>query len=314
MRAGVADPSETRFVDSAGEWIMAHQVVLDQPWRGLRKLVKMAELAITECLETIPAKDWSKIPLLLCVAESRRPGRIDDLNSELFSEIQKTLGVEFADDSLVIPQGRVSFGIALKRARELIARRRYPWVLIAASDSLVNWPTLQVYERATRLLTADNSNGFIPGEGAAALLVGTGDVGPHLWCTGLGRTTEVAHIDSGQPLRGEGLTRAIKQALSEAGCELQQLDFRITDLSGEQYYFKEAALAVARILRAQKEEFDIWHPAECVGELGSVAGLVAVAVADMACRKSYGKGPQILCHASGDSGERAAAIFCYGPA
>ena len=71
---------------------------------------------------------------------------------------------------------------------------------------------------------------------------------------------------------------------------MHHVDLRIADLSGEQYYFKEATLAVARTLRQRKEEFDIWHPAECVGEVGAVAGICVIALADAACRKAYGKG------------------------
>jgi hypothetical protein len=53
---------------------------------------------------------------------------------------------------------------------------KYPQVLIAGVDSLLNFATLQaLYERG-RILSADNSNGFIPGEGACALLVGRPDM------------------------------------------------------------------------------------------------------------------------------------------
>jgi 3-oxoacyl-[acyl-carrier-protein] synthase-1 len=93
---------------------------------------------------------------------------------------------------------------------------------------------------------------------------------------------------------------------------MHELDFRIADLSGEQYYFKEAALALSRTLRARKDTFDIWHPAECIGETGAVAGLVAFAVASAACRKGYAPGPNILCHAANDAGQRVAVIVRFG--
>ena len=50
-------------------------------------------------------------------------------------------------------------------------------------------------------------------------------------------------------MRADGLATAIKGALADAGCEMHDMDYRITDLSGEQYYFKEAALALSRTLR-----------------------------------------------------------------
>ena len=94
---------------------------------------------------------------------------------------------------------------------------------------------------------------------------------------------------------------------------MHDLDFRITDLSGEQYYFKEAALALGRILRQHKEEFDIWHPAECIGESGAAAGIAVLAVANAACRNAYCAGPNILTHVANDAGQRAATVLhCRG--
>lgn len=309
IRAKLTNPSETRFIDSGGEWIMAHQVTLDQPWRGLAKLAKMAAMAIEEGLGDVPRDEWVQIPLLLCVAEPERPGRLDGLaglDDRLFTDIQAELGAKFAPQSAVVAHGRVGVAVALAQARKLLASG-CDRVLVAATDSLLTWPTLSHYEREDRLLTARNSNGFMPGEGAGALLVGAGEgEAGELVCTGIGFGREAAHIDSGEPLRAEGLSIAIKAALADAGCAMHDMDFRITDLSGEQYYFKEAALALSRTLRQRKEEFDIWHPAECTGEQGAAAGLAVVALADAACRKAFTKGPNILAHMANDAGQRAA--------
>jgi 3-oxoacyl-[acyl-carrier-protein] synthase-1 len=246
------------------------------------------------------------------VAEQRRPGRLEGLDEQLFLQIERELEVRFAAGSGVIPQGRVGVAIALARARELIHERGVPRVLIAAADSLLSWPTLSAYERNDRLLTRGNSNGFMPGEAGGALLVSHPDGDSELRLTGIGFGLERAHIDSDEPLRADGLTEAIVTALADSGCGLQELDFRITDLSGEQYYFKEAALALTRILRQRKEEFDIWHPAECVGESGAAAGVVILAVAEAACRKGYAPGPNILVHLGNDAGDRAAAVLRFG--
>jgi 3-oxoacyl-[acyl-carrier-protein] synthase-1 len=309
IRAGVANPTETLFIDSAGEWIMAHQVPLERPWRGLARLVEMGTLAIEECLAAVPREDWPRIPLLLCIAEAQRPGRLAGLDAELFAQLQRRLNVEFAQGSLIIAHGRVSVAIALREARDLIVNKGVPRALIAGVDSLLTAPTLRAYERDERLLTPANANGFMPGEGAGAILVGPATQGPQLLCAGLGFGTEPAPIDSEEPLRGDGLVRAIKAALGEAGCELHHLDFRITDLSGEQYYFKEAALALSRVLRARKSEFELWHPGEYVGETGAASGLASLVVAEAACRKDYARGPNILWHSALDNGYRAAAVL-----
>ena len=311
IRAKVSNPTETRFIDAGGERIMAHQVALEAPWRGRTKLCKMAAMVIADCLKDIPREEWERVPLLLAVAERERPGRLDGLDDRLFLEIQDELRARFASESCIVAHGRVSVVIALALARKLIADGNHSLVLIAATDSLLAWPTLSVYEREDRLLTPRNSNGFMPGEGAGALLVGrpTGD--GELHCNGIGFAIENASIDSDEPLRADGLSAAIKCALADAGCELHDLDYRITDISGEQYYFKEAALALSRVLRQRKEEFELWHPAESIGETGATAGVAALAVAGDAARKFYAPGTGILAHFSNDAGRRAAAVLNF---
>src|SRR5512134_3474808 len=117
MRCKLTNPSETRFIDSAGEWIMGHGVPLEKPWRGLPKLAKMAALAIDECLAAVEKEERQNIPLLLCVAERERPGRLEGLDDQLFIDIAAELDTRFASTSRVIAQGRVSVAVALGHAR-----------------------------------------------------------------------------------------------------------------------------------------------------------------------------------------------------
>ncbi|AGU47746.1 thiolase-like domain-containing protein [Variovorax paradoxus B4] len=310
IRAKLTNPVETRFIDAEGERIMAHEVALEKPWRGRAKLARMAALAARECLADVAPDLWDEIPLLLCVAERERPGRLAGLDDLLFTDLQDLLGARFSADSLVVAHGRVGALVAFSRAQRLIGSDGVANVLVVAADSLLSWPTLSAYERGYRLLTAGNSNGFIPGEGAGALLLGRPG-GDGLLCTGIGFGMEKAHIDSDEPLRADGLSAAIEAALAQARCAMHEIDYRITDLSGEQYYFKEATLALARTLRQRKESFDLWHPAECIGEAGAVAGVAALAVAQAACRGGYAPGPDVLVHMANDAGQRAAAVMRF---
>ena len=68
---------------------------------------------------------------------------------------------------------------------------------------------------------------------------------------------------------------------------------------------------MTRTLRVRKEEFDIWHPADCIGEVGAAIVPVVLAVALAAARKNYAPGPGALCHFAGDNSERAAVILRY---
>lgn len=313
IRCALDNFQETRFMDSGGEWIMGCEVPMEQPWRGKTKLLKMAAAAINECLannKQIVPKDT---PLLLCLSEHERKGRVIDDDNQFFLDLQTELGVEFHEQSRVIARGHVSVAVALTHARALLQERKVKQVLIAATDSLLVAPTLSHYEENERLLTSQNSNGFIPGEAGATLVVEPVYAKPEhqLICHGLGFGVEKAHVESEEPLRADGLTAAIKESLADAGCEMGDLDFRITDISGEQYYFKEASLALTRMLRKRKEEFDIWHPADCIGETGVAIGIVMIAVLKAANEKGDSKGNNILAHLGNDDGKRSSMIFVW---
>jgi 3-oxoacyl-[acyl-carrier-protein] synthase I len=312
IRCAINNFTETRFMDGGGEWIIASQVPLEQPWRGRSKLLHMVVPAIRECLSHIPGIDPDTIPLLLCVAERTRPGRLDGLDDELVIEIRNDLGINFHPDSVIIPEGRVAGAYAMKFARDLLYTMHVPYCLIAGVDSYLVASTLAGYEDRDRLLTSKNSNGFIPGEAAAAVLValpGAHSVSDDLVCTGMGFGSENATVESEEPLRADGLVAAIRTALSDAECTMGDLDYRITGVNGEQYWFKEAALAVTRTLRTRKELFDIWHPADCIGEVGAASAPAALAVALAAARKNYAPGPRALGHFSSDDSARFAVVL-----
>ena len=132
-----------------------------------------------------------------------------------------------------------------------------------------------------------------------------------LICRGLGFGMENAHVYSEEPLKADGLVAAIKESLNDAGCGESVLNFKITDISGEQYYFKESSLAFSRIDRTKREEFDVWNPSDFVGDVGAALGLVMVIVLKAACEKGYAKGDHILLHLGNDYGERASMIFSW---
>ncbi len=312
IRCAIDNFQETRFMDNGGEWIMGCEVPLEQPWRGRTKLLKMAAMAIRECLQGNPQLNTKATPMLLCLSEHERKGRVFDDDNQFFLDLQEELQLRFHEKSRIIAHGHAAAGVALQHARRLIQELGCSQVLIAATDSLLVGATLAHFEEHERLLTSNHSNGFIPGEAGAALIVE-----PYrgqknqLVCTGLGFGVEKAHVYSEEPLRADGLTAAIKEALDDADCEMGDLDFRITDISGDQYYFKEASLALLRTLRKRKESFDLWHPADCIGEVGPVIGLVIIIFLKAAFEKNYSKGNKLLAHFGDDNGKRSSVIFAW---
>lgn len=312
IRCALDNFKETRFIDVDGEWLLGAGVELEHPWRGREKLVRMATRAILEALQAAPGVDPGEVPLLLCVAEPQRPGRLDGLDTRLLRDVERVLGVQFHTSSAVVSRGRVAGAVALLNARQLIAAGGHRHVLIAGVDSLLEGATLTAYEARGRLLSSRNSNGFIPGEAAAAVLLGATFAAEQaqLLCTGLGFGVEPAAVEvDDTPLRAEGLSKAIRTALADADCSAEHLDLRLTDLTGEQYYFREAALALARVLRGGGRQPDLHHPGDCIGETGAAIGCVLMAQAFAWHTRRQGATPSFLLHVGNDTGERAAIIL-----
>ena len=82
-----------------------------------------------------------------------------------------------------------------------------------------------------------------------------------------------------------GFGQSDPSRLSDSGLGYEQMDFRIADVSGEQYGFKEAALAQLRSMRVRKKEFYIWHPADSIGEVGAATVPVILGMARQPCKK-----------------------------
>lgn len=302
-------------MDNSGEWIVASEAPMEQPWRGPEKLGRMLAAVISESFDRVPALRPESTPVILCFSERERPGRLDDLNERVIAAAQKQLDYPLSPASMTITQGRVGAVVALREARRLLYEQGARAVIIAASDSYLSAQTLNAYLDRRRLLTADNSNGFVPGEAAAAVIVTrtAPSESPQLVVLGLGFGVEKSTIESEEPLRADGLVEAIRGSLAEARTELGALDFRITDVTGEQYGFKEASLALTRTLRTRKEEFDFWHATDCVGETGAAAGPIALNYAWHASEEDYAKGQNILCHFGNDDGKRASVVMTYQP-
>lgn len=271
-------------------------------------------MAAEEALEEVPRGERERIPLLLCVAETERPGRIQGSEDALFGLLQRATACGVPGSSRVLAKGRTGVPTALALARTMIEEGSVSRVLILAVDSLLTAGTVAHYAGNDRLLTDDNSNGFMPGEAAGAVMLGPVTAGkPHLLCAGFGFAEEHACLDSQHPLRGEGLAAAVKGALADAEADIDEVACRITDLSGEQYYFKEASLALSRTLRKRGENPELWHPAESVGEVGAASGAICLAVANAAILKHYmPAGGTVLMHFSADAGERAAILAVPG--
>ena len=305
LRARLDNFQETRFISQSGDWILGAEVPLSESWRGLPRMSELLIGPIRECLAR--ANERSKeIPILLCFPESERVGRLAGLEEKLVAHLEATLDHSLQQSSRTYAFGGVGGAVAIRDARKMIQEGATE-VIVAGVDSFLTAETLRVFDREDRLLTAANSNGFIASEAGAAVLLSSSGAGLKLRGIGLGN--EEASIGSGEPTRAEGMVSAMRQGLDEAGLTYNDISYRIADLAGEQFYFREATLAQARLWRGERDPEDVWHPADGMGETGAAVVPICLGVGLAAAQKAYAPGPIALVHAAHDDGRRAAIVL-----
>jgi 3-oxoacyl-[acyl-carrier-protein] synthase-1 len=317
MRAGIRNVNQTNLWDMySGTELAAGKVPLPQWWAGIGKLADLAAPAILECLEAAKPVPATNVPILLGVAPSDRPFRMKGLDQQILPEIEHRLRVRLHPASHVIARDHVSIVVALREAVDLLRNKQVAAVIVAAVDSLLQHDLKDYYLSKYRLLTPVNSNGFSMGEAGSAVLVtpaGASAKG-ELQILSMSTAREKATLESDEPLRAEALTQVIRETLRQSGLTIQDVHYRITDLNGEHYKFKEMSLAINRFVRNPTPNiFDLWHPIEFIGDVGAAIGPIVLGVALHASQKGYGMGPTVLCTLGNDDGERAALLVHYDP-
>lgn len=309
MRARLDGFQETRFQGLPDGKLTGAPIELPRKWIGDKRLAHLAAGAICEAFDATP-EARGKTVLILCLPENERPGRPVRDNAALLRLIGEIVEVEPNLRSRIVAHGRPSGHVALDQARRLIAAGETPFVMVAGVDSYLTSPTISHYLKARRLLTADNPNGFIPGEAAAAVLCARPKRhGFGLYGIGLAREAAFIYNKEDLPLRADGMTSAYNIALRETGTEMNRLGYRISDLIGENHWFKQTALASIRLLRGRHEFQDLWSPTESLGNIGAAAVPLMIGWAWTAASKGYASGNPVLIEASSDEGACGAAVF-----
>jgi len=318
MRAGISAFEELPYCDNDDEPIMGAVVpgyTLDTRYFGNR-LVSMLASAVTECLDKLPQLPIETIPILVGLAEPERPGYPAGLAEEIIDKLQVSLGMNFHPEfSQVISSGHTSGFEALGIARELMKNNEIPACLVCGVDSYIRAGSLLWLDQHWRLKTERNSDGAIPGEAAAAILIEQSAVSKNqsqVNIKGLGFGHEKATVLSDIPLMSFGLITATNNALVEADLQMYQVALRISDLTGESYYFKEQALTEMKLMKVRanrKDLLPLWHCAESVGDTGAVAGILQLVIGFYAYTKGFSPGETTLCSTSAVSSKRAVVVL-----
>ena len=275
-------------------------------------MLRLATFALEEVSE-----GWARLsppPLLLAMPEQHPDGREPSPESLLKHLIAQT-GVEFdLRRSKLIREGRAGALLALQQALNMLNTHRIATVCVGGVDTYFDLDLLDALDTRERLLhTRGPSDGFIPGEGAAFLLLGSPGASRHMRLNPMARTigvgigSEKGHLSSQEPHRGDGLADAFRALFASLPTNTPNVRSVYAGLNGENFWAKE--WGVARLRNSQHFESDhlIMHPAEYIGDPGAALGAILIGLAAIGLQRQYRPSPCLVWCAS-DKETRAATL------
>jgi 3-oxoacyl-[acyl-carrier-protein] synthase-1 len=262
VRANKMEPETTRFMDRSGEPIGAcRTLAVNGSIHGYDRLLRLAAPALCEAW---PEGAEEPIPLILSLPEA---GRADDdprfnegFVRDLATRSRRRLDLE---RSRVVRAGRAGGAIAVEAAGAMLAAPGGPaLVMVGGADSYYHPGVLAGLDRDLRLHGPGTEDGFIPGEGAAFVLLSRSRPKGDAPMAAIRRvvTGREATVEGDAPNIGTAMTE-ILHALRSDG----PIPWVVSDLNGEQDRAREWTLADIRAFGAEEVLRD-----EPIGELGDV--------------------------------------------
>ncbi|MFQ5503534.1 MAG: beta-ketoacyl synthase N-terminal-like domain-containing protein [Planctomycetota bacterium] len=269
-------------------------------------MLRLAGAALAEALETLPAPGEPP-PLFLAGPESREetPAVDESFLNHVATQAGCTLDLQA---SKVFVTGRAGGIEALSAAMDELDRGR-KYALVGGVDSCRDLSMLAAWDREDRVLAPGVPDGFVPGEGACFLLLGspkptTGNT-PNVLIRSPGIADEPGHRYSAEPHTGDGLDRAIRLALQANG--VAPIRTVLCSLNGESLGGREWGVAALRSASSFADPLRVEHPADCLGDIGAAFGPLLVGLAAVGVEGGYIQGPALVWCAS-DFEKRAALL------
>jgi len=275
------------------------------------RMLRLAAPAIQEALEDAP--DIENIPLYLGVPEPLpgRPKPVDDLFLE---HLSAQSGVHFnVAESKLFPQGRSAGLFAIEDAMQRLASGKNQFMIIGGIDSYIDPYLLGTLNMENRILGPGAMDGFIPGEGAGFLLVGSLDkIGilgkePIAKIQAISTGYEKGHRYSEEIYQGDGLAETFQAMFSFNNGSIGKIQTVYAGLNGENLGAKEWGVAYMRNRDHFDKNFCFEHPVDCFGDPGAALGTIMTGLSAISLAKKVIDVP-CLVWCSSDYGARAALI------
>lgn len=213
------------------------------------------------------------------------------------------------DNSRIVSTGRSGGLDIIDLAMRYLEVATIDYILVGAVDSFHEKSVLEYYIKNGRIQTNSTMDGFVPGEGAAFLLLSkkaplnNAETWPFVLEPGIDQ--EKGHLFSDDTYTGSGLATAVTKAVSRSG--ITSINGIYSSINGENHFAKELGVMIIRNKKVFDDNYKLLHPADCYGDLGAATGIVLIGMACMSLLERQGASSYLVC-CSSDSASRSAAI------
>jgi|SRR5579863_422377 len=319
VRANLSRFKTSDLIDRAGEPIVLSMVeYLHEALRGLDRLSALAIPAAQEAVAPLltaglTGKQFS--PVLLCLGlATARPGFDPDrIKTALFDRLRQA--VPFIDsEGVILACGHAAGLMGIGTALRWIATGKADAMLVGGIDSYFDADTLEWLDQNKRLHSEANKDGFVPGEAAGFCLLASAGFAQRHRLKSMATILSAVSGEEPQPSTsdgiciGKGLTAVLREALDVVPPGEKASDWTICDLNGECFRATDWAYAYLRTGPRHRDPLEIWHPADCYGDIGAASGAVLTAISVAAWERGYARGNRCLIWSASDAAERSAVL------
>ncbi len=276
------------------------------------RLCTLAETALAEiCLAVSRLTVPPTVRLFLALPELR-PGFTADDAERVRAHLAALPNLPWSLRGIeLFPHGHAGGAIALQAAARAMAQGEQ-WCLVGGVDSYFHPQTMDWLDSHGQLAGEDARSAFVPGEGAAVLLLGRTPWPPSLpgqgRIIGVGVAVEQALIKTEALCVGLGLTQAVAAACAQLPSGYRVNDL-VCDLNGERYRSQEWGFASLRVADAFDDPLSLRAPAGSFGDMGAASIPLFTILACQAAARRYAPGPHALLWASSEAGQRGAVLL-----
>ncbi len=275
-----------------------------------KRLIRLAGLTRDEIDGLLKGQP---VPFIVGLPDPSGPAPVDaDL---IFHCLPLQMGLNMDKNaSKAIAKGRASGLMAIDQAVRTIRSGKANMVLAGGCDTYKDINVLGFLNVESRLASETGLDGFIPGEGAAFLLLSSAHFAKRNALDAKAKIVSAAtgfepgHLYSQTPYQGEGLFQTFQNLFDDMAPDFEKIRTVYSSMNGESHWVKEWGVSFIRFSERFDEDMEFEHPADCHGDLGAASGPAMLALAATALAKGHRKGPMLV-YASSDHGDRSAVLL-----